>query len=159
MKAGTGGAPVGEAGADGEAGGENSAEIGRKGEAELSLGSGEFGVGETGLDVDAGVSEMGEDFIGEGGEGEEAVAEGGGGSGGGGGGAGGETAEAGEVGRVETSHSPVDVDHCRRKSVKVIYWYGWECFGFRDCERGEEEEDDKCFLGVEEEKRTEKFDV
>lgn len=127
MEACAGGAPVREAGADREAGGEDRSEIRRKGEAELSLGSGKFSVRETGLDVNAGVSKMSEDFIGEGGEGEEAVAEGSGGSGGG---PGGETAEAGDVGGVKGGHSTVDVDHCRRRRrrriVNVIYWYGFE---------------------------------
>lgn len=67
------------------------------------------------MDVDAGVSKMGEDFVDERRERKEAVADGDRGGGGGGCGAGRETAEAGEVGRVETGHSPVNVDHCKKK--------------------------------------------
>lgn len=138
MEAGTGGAPIGESRADGQTGGENCPEIWGKGESELGLGSGELGVGEARLDLDAGVREMGEDLVGEGSEGEEAVA--GGGSGGGGGGSGGETAEAGEMGRVQTSHPPVDVDHCRRRS-SVINVTALSFFRLREEEEGDKRTD------------------
>ena len=45
MKASTRGAPIREAGAHREAGGEDGAKVGREGEAELGFGSSEFGVG------------------------------------------------------------------------------------------------------------------
>lgn len=54
-----GGTPVEEPGADGEASGEDSAEVGRKGEVELGFGSRDVGFGQAGVDLDAGVAEVG----------------------------------------------------------------------------------------------------
>lgn len=56
-----GGAPIGEAGADGEAFAENGAEVGRELEAVGGFDGGEFGFGEAVGDRDAARSEMVDD--------------------------------------------------------------------------------------------------
>ena len=61
-----GGAPVGKSGTDGKAGGEDGAEVRREREAELGLGAGELGVGETRFNPDARVAKMGHDVVCEG---------------------------------------------------------------------------------------------
>lgn len=65
---GRGGAPVGEAGGDGEAFAEDGAEVGREGEVEEGLDGGEFDVGEAGGDGDAGGAEVGDEAFSVGGE-------------------------------------------------------------------------------------------
>lgn len=91
----SGGAPVGEAGADGQAGGEDRPQIRREGEPKLGLCAGELRVGQPRLDLDAGVAQMGDDLLSEGGEGHETGA---GGDGGGGRGSGRSSGEAPEAG-------------------------------------------------------------
>lgn len=76
MQASAGGAPVREAGAHGQASGEEGAKVRGECEAELGFGAGEFGVGQARLDLNAGGAEVGDDFVGERGVGEEAVANG-----------------------------------------------------------------------------------
>lgn len=106
--------PIREAWSGWEAEGEKGSEVRRKGESEVSLEAGEFGVGEAGQYGDGRGAEAGEDGFGEGAEGEETTAVGDGeGRRGGrrGGSAGRETSKSSGVGGGEAGHPAVNVDH------------------------------------------------